>query len=181
MCPHLSGRSRKEHLLWELHRAQQSVEQGALWVQQHLPYWALGKKEAGNGKAPVIWSLSGENILHTKQEKSIYVKVNVSNKGATISSKKLSRETFYPLVLLALQSLSPSICRVTNMQEHTWKCLHLSLSVGFQKKLSLNASIGSCVKARHCLVLSILLQYLHAGFYSESHFLFSSLFFSQHS
>lgn len=69
-------------------------------------------------------------------------------KGATISSKKSSSEIFYPLVLLALQSPSPSICSVTNMYGHICKCLHLSLSVGFQKMLLLNASIGSLCKGK---------------------------------
>lgn len=90
----------------------------------------------------------------------------------------MSGEIFYPLVLLALQSPSPSICSVTNMYEHMCECLHLSSSFrAFRKCFCLMQALDLCVKARHCLVLSILLHCLHAGFYSESQFVFSSLFF----
>lgn len=95
-----------------------------------------------------IWSLSGENLLQTKQQKTIYVQVNVSNKRCNHFLKKLCREIFYPLVLLAVQSPSPSICSVTNMYEQKCKCLYLSLSVGCQKMLLLNASMAPLCKGK---------------------------------
>lgn len=158
---------------------------GHSWVWNKVHFWYSNihpseheekKKLEVERVKPAIWSLSGENILQTKQEKSIYVQVNVSNKRCNHFLKKLSREIFHPVVLLAPQSASPSICSVTNMYEHTCKCSHLSLSVAFRKCFCLMQALTLWVKTSHCSVLSILLHYLHVGFYSESHFVFFSFF-----
>lgn len=80
------------------------------------------------------------------------------------------------------------LCNHLRLQSVLWR-IYMSMCVSilichclqtFRKYFCLMQALHLCVKAWHCLVLSILLYYLHFLFYSKSHSVFFSPFF-QHS
>lgn len=99
-------------------------------------------------------------------------------KGVTISSKNCQEKYFIlwfslPYNHLLLPSAVWQICTSTCVSACICHCLW-----AFRKCFCLMQALDLRVKSRHCLVLSILLHYLHAGFYSESHLVYSTLFFA---
>lgn len=154
------------------------MEQGAILVLRHLPYWALEKKEAGSGKSGTcnlitVW----EKHLTNKAEDYLCSSKCFKQKAQPFPQKSHQVKSFILwFSLLCNHLLLPSavwqICTGTYVSACICHCLW-----AFRKCFCLMQALDLCAKARHCLVLGILLHYLHAGFYSESHFVFSSLFF----